>query len=122
MTRTNHDASAGRVCRILDHDERDQHAHHPAHIVIYEISEERLDYFASGTRAPHASWAGACLGVVVLTAVSLASTWRMGTLVVMLMAGLLIAAVGMVTYFSQQAVREFWAHGRRLWAFKNRTA
>ena len=38
------------------------------------------------------------------------------------MAGLLIAAVGMVTYFSQQAVREFRARGRRLWAFKNRTA
>ena len=33
---------------------------HLVHIVMHEISEERLDYFTSGTRALHGSWTSEC--------------------------------------------------------------
>ena len=93
-----------------------------ARIVIYEITEQELDLFASGARMLHASLAGVCWGVAVPTVVALLLAWPVGILVAVLSAALAIAATGMGSYFTWQAISEYRTHAHRLREFKRRSS
>ena len=89
---------------------------------MYQITEEKLDRFASGMRSVFTGLASSCLTVAISVGVSLAlsSDISVPLKVGMLSTVIATAVVGLV--FGGFAVWEFWSYRRELRDFKREAA
>ena len=95
---------------------------HPARVVIYQITEQDLDFFASGMRSVFTGLASSCLTLAISVSLLLAlnsgiDQWlKTGMLSTVMATGLL----GLV--FGGLAAREFRSYRRKLRDFKQNVA
>lgn len=95
---------------------------HPAQVVMYQITEQDLDFFASGSRTIFTGLASCfiTIAVSILLSLILSDSIHGGLEIGIWIATGAVGALGLGT--GGLAGREFWAHGRRLKDFKRKAA
>jgi phosphotransferase system glucose/maltose/N-acetylglucosamine-specific IIC component len=95
---------------------------HPGRVVMYQVTEQDLDFFASGMRSVFTELASSCVTVAISVSLLLAlnSGINQQLEVGMLSTAIATALAGLV--FGGLAVKEFWSYRRKLKDFKQNAA
>ena len=91
---------------------------YPGQVVMYQITEQDLDYFASGMRSVFTGLASSCVSVAISVGLLLALNSDVSERLESVMLGIVIATVILGLVFGGFAVREFWSYRRKLRVFK----
>ena len=91
---------------------------HRGPVVMYEITEENLDFFASGSRSLFTSIASGCATAAISVGVPLALSDNIGRGLEIGMWCAVVTALVLGSFAAFLAVKEFRAYGRKLKEFK----
>ena len=95
---------------------------HPGRVVMYQITEQDLDYFASGMRSVFTGLASSCLSVAISVSLLLALNRDVSGRLEVAMLSIAIATAPAGLVFGGFAVKEFWGYRRKLRNFKRNAA
>lgn len=89
---------------------------------MYQITEQDLDYFASGMRSVFTGLASSCVTVAISVSLSLALNSDISQQLEVGMLSTVIATALAGSVFGGLAVKEFWSYRRKLTNFKRNAA
>lgn len=95
---------------------------YPGQVVMYQITEQDLDNFASGMRSVFTGLASSCVSIAISVGLLLALNSDISGRLESAMLGILTATALLGLVFGGFAVREFWSHRRKLRDFKRNAA
>ena len=87
---------------------------HPGHVVMYQITEQDLDFFASGMRSIFTGLASSCVTVGISVGLLLALNSGINQQLQVGMLSTTIAAPVLGVAFGALAAKEFWSYKRKL--------
>lgn len=91
---------------------------HPGQVVMYQITEQDLDFFASGMRSVFTGLASSCVTLAISVSLLFALNNNISQPLQIGMLSTMIATVVLGLVFGVFAVKEFWDYKRKLRTFK----